>query len=378
MKGTKHLKKLKRSKSLNYLHNSDHGTKNSSIVDGMKVLHVIDRLNIGGAEKIFVEVTKLLFEKGLDVGALLFHTGYPLDDKIDKRIKLHVLDRKNKYSLAKMYLANKICSEYDIVHVHMRYCYSYIRLSQMLFGGKYKILFHEHYGDIELNSEVPFTLKYFFKPKYFVGVSNSLTDWADKKLKVKKKNIFVLKNTIIPDKNIDYKSKGKYKKAIIVSNIREAKNLEFAFELAAVTGLDITIYGNNSDPLYYDKIMDILKSHPQVRIIEGVSDLSGVYDQYDIAFHCAKSESGPLVILEYLAYGIPFMAYRTGEVAKTIYNEIPAHFMESFEVNEWKDRLVEIQKEENIRERFNFIFDKYFSPRQYTNECIKIYESVNC
>jgi glycosyltransferase involved in cell wall biosynthesis len=343
----------------------------------MKILHVIDRLNIGGAERVFLDITKLLIDKGVYVGGLLFNIGYPLDNKIDKRLKLHVLNRSNKYSLKKLYETHKICSRYDIIHVHMSYCYAYIRLSQLLYRGKYKILFHEHFGDLGLNSEVPLRLKYVFKPSYLVAVSESLIEWAVSRVKVKRKNTFLLKNTIIPNERISFTPKNRFKKAILISNIRRAKNIEFAIELSKALDISVDVYGNNGEDEYYKKIQENLPGS-KVKIIEGISDFSKIYNEYDFAIHAAMSESGPLVTLEYMAYGIPFIAYNTGEVAYTLKKELPLHFMNTFDVKEWVKNLKQIEAQENISEKLKSLFNKYFSPENYVNECIRIYENIGC
>jgi glycosyltransferase involved in cell wall biosynthesis len=342
----------------------------------MKVLHVIDSLCIGGAERVFLDITKLLADKGLEVGILLFYQGSPLQGEIDKKIKVHILNRQKKYSLKKMYEANSICSEYDIVHVHMRYCYTYIRLSQILFRGKYKLICHDHFGDIELNSTVPQGMKYIFKPRYYIGVSSSLVNWALNNAAIKKENVFLLRNTIIPDSRINYLPPENSHKAFITANLRRTKNIEFAFELSSAADINITVYGNRGDDAYYKEISDLMETNKKVDIIEGVSDFSNIYSQYALAIHCARSESGPLVLMEYLAYGIPFIAYKTGEVAHTIYYDLPLHFMDNFEVEEWVQRICELKKQNGFAEIFKKIFEKYFSPGKYINDCLKIYSSI--
>ena len=106
----------------------------------MNVLQVIDRLNIGGAERVMLNITRLLAERNIEVGVLLFNEGFALDKDIDKRAKLFVLNRNNKFSIAKLYKTFRICSKYEIVHVHMRHCYRYVKLAQLLFGGKFKVI----------------------------------------------------------------------------------------------------------------------------------------------------------------------------------------------------------------------------------------------
>src|SRR5690606_33084741 len=109
-----------------------------------KVLHVIDRLETGGAEKLFASITHMLLNKSITTGALLFSRHGALYNKLDKRLTLHILNRQNKFNPILLYKAHSICKNYDIVHTHLRHVHAYIKLAQCLFKGRYKLVLHDH------------------------------------------------------------------------------------------------------------------------------------------------------------------------------------------------------------------------------------------
>jgi glycosyltransferase involved in cell wall biosynthesis len=261
------------------------------------------------------------------------------------------------------------------VHVHMRHCYAYIKMAQILFRGKYKILFHDHYGDIEINKVIPIHLKSLLRPEYYVGVSNALVEWAKNDLKIKAANVFYLPNTIIPDTTVNYEHVSGKKSVCLVSNIRETKNIEFAIALCKQLDMHLTIFGNKADDKYYRKIIDSIDGDKRINIIQGETEIYKKSNSYSLAIHCAKSETGPLVLLEYMAYGIPFVAYKTGDIANTIASKLPQHFVYSFKIDEWKNKIEELNKN-NVSDSLKKIFRKYFSPEKYINECLEIYQKV--
>lgn len=342
----------------------------------MKVLQVIDRLNVGGAEKVMLNITRLLADKGIEVGVLLFNPGFPLDKNIDSRAKLFELNRFNKYSVTKLYEAGSVCKHYDIVHVHMRQCYAYIRLAQMLFGGKYKIVFHDHYH-IETDSQVPWRLKGLFTPDYYVGVNDKLVAWAREYLQTKKKNVFLLPNTIIHSGITYHAPDTRNLMMLMVANIRQIKNIEFGIELAKKMECFFTIYGNKTDDDYYSHITSGIAEYNKIKIIEGVTEVASEYGLYNIAVHCSFSETGPLVLLEYLSAGLPFISYKTGDVAYTIYDELPLLFMESFVVEEWIERINIIIAQKDLPQKMRSVFNEYYNSDIYVNRCLAIYQSVN-
>lgn len=343
----------------------------------MKVLQVIDRLNIGGAERVMLNISQLLAGEGVEVGVLLFNAGFPLDKCIDNRAKIYVLNRSNKYSLQKLKKANSICSGYDIVHVHMRHCYTYVRLAQLLFGGKYKIILHDHYGDIEINKSIPTGWNTLFKPRYYIGVSNTLIDWAQHTLNVPANRTWLLANTVIPPINNVSIGNGNMNTILMVANIRQTKNIEFAVNLFKKLDYECTIYGNKTDEVYYSSIVQLIDGNPKIKIIQGISDVWREYNKYSMAVHCGVSETGPLVLLEYLAYGMPFIAYKTGEVAERIYKELPECFMDSFDTSGWVTRIHQI-RQKNMGDKLKAVFRNHFSPEKYIKQCLEIYSDVSC
>lgn len=339
----------------------------------MKVLQVIDKLNVGGAERVFVDMVNILATTGTPAEVLLFDNTGVLTTQLNSSVTVHNLARDNKYSIAKLSQVHKLCSRFNIVHVHMRHCYFYMRLAQLLFAGKYKLILHDHYGDINIDQQVPFRLKGMFKPKYYIGVSSTLTGWAKKYLHPK--YAFLLRNTIIPSVKVQYTQPAN-NKAFVISNIRKTKNIGFAVSLAKKMNWELTVYGNKNDVAYYQQLTEQIDGNNKINIVDGVNDFSGLYNNYALALHCATSETGPLVLLEYMAYGIPFLAYRTGEVAGTVAEELPLHFIDNFETVDWEKRISQLQQTD-CTGKLKEVFNKHFSVDKYRDTCLAIYQSIH-
>jgi glycosyltransferase involved in cell wall biosynthesis len=341
----------------------------------MKVLQVIDTLNIGGAEKVLITLTNLLQQKHVTADVLLLVGQGALINDLNAHAKIYHLNRQQKFSYKKLLEAHSICTGYNIVHVHMRHCYAYIRLAQIIFRGKYKLVFHDHFGDIEINKAVPFSLLGIFNPKSYIGVSPTLVKWAKQSLKIADKNCFLLLNTITPPKSKEKSKTSRRNKVMLVSNIRPTKNIEFAIELCAAAKYNLTIYGNREDENYYKSISALCDKN-SVAIKEGITDLSNEYSKYDITIHCSRSETGPLVLLEYMASGMPFLSYKTGAVADTVAEQLPLYFIDNFQTDEWQQRIDAILAKKEHNELVD-AFNKFFSPETYINNCLQIYQSVH-
>jgi glycosyltransferase involved in cell wall biosynthesis len=340
----------------------------------LKVLQVIDRLEAGGAERVFLDLTKLLLDKKIHVDTLTISAKGVLFGTIDTRATHYFLDRRNKFSVKKMLECASLCSKYDIIHVHMRHTYAYIRLSQLISNRKYKILFHDHYGDIHTDTRVPFTLRLLFKPTFYIGVSTSLRNWAIKQLRIDPKQTWVMRNTIIP---YERKTEAvKNNKWVIVSNIRPSKNIEFAIGFSHEHNESLDIFGQLSGDEYSERILEMVRAHKEVTLYTNEFDIQAKLQNYALAIHVAHSESGPLVLMEYLIQGLPFLAHKTGEVADVLYPELPECFVDNLEKHEWNRKLELLKSNMPDEKKLKNLFYKYFGPEQYSNQCIQIYQQV--
>lgn len=339
----------------------------------MKVLHVIDRLETGGAEKIFVSITKLLAGTEVTTGALLFSSGSTLEKELDKHVRLHVLNRRNKYNLLTLYKAHKVCNNYDIIHTHLRHVYAYIRLAQWLFRGKYKLLVHDHSAT---TNDIPKRFSGILKPKYYIGVNNEQTNWATTTVGINKENVFLLENTITPATDAENKTRTR-NGFMMVANIRSVKNIGFAIEIAKRMNSRLHIYGNISEQDYYNQLTQQIAENKDITIQQGITDFTNVYSQYRMAIHCSPAETGPLVLLEYLAAELPFIAYKTGSAAETIAEELPQLFMDNFEQEQWQNRITQIEADKSLPEKMKSLFEKKFSPTDYINKCLNIYKKIH-
>ena len=114
-----------------------------------------------------------------------------------------------------------------------------------------------------------------------------------------------------------------------------------------------------------------------VKIVEGVSEFSNLLPGYNFAIHTAVSETGPLVLMEYMSAGLPFLAYNTGEVARVTAQDLPMHYIDNFDQDAWIERVHAIRNNADVSPRLINVFNKYFGGEQYARKCLKIYESVN-
>lgn len=339
----------------------------------MKIIQVIDTLNVGGAEKVFIDICSILFENNQKVSALFLVESGPLSSEFNPEIKKFELHRKNKWSVKKMKECSDILKKFDIVHCHFRHVYRYVSLVNKLFPFKAKIILHDHYGSIDIDKNVPFLFTTIFKPNYYIGVSNTLVDWARQSLNLKDKNVFLLENIII--KSQQKKELSKNYDFILVSNIKKIKNNQFAIDLAKKLNKSLLLVGRNQDENYYHDIQNSLTD--SIEIDSTISNAQHVLYCAKFGLHTSLSETGPLVLIEYIAHGLPFLAYETGEVSKVLKNYFPLFFIDNFDIDKWEERINKINENQMDYSKFENVFQKEFGKMNYYQKLVEIYTCIN-
>lgn len=339
-----------------------------------KVLQVIDRLEVGGAERVFVDLTNLLYENGTDVSALFLLESGRLAADLDSRVRGYELDRKSKFSLSAARKAAAIIKSFDVVHCHSRHVYRYVRLIQKVFNINAKIILHDHFGSIKVDKNVPSGFRGFLKPHYYIGVSRELTEWARRELNLEQNKIFLLENIVRKQKTLEHSEKGGI---VLVSNIKPLKNQRFVFELLSEISEPLTLIGGVQDEDYFLQLKKLTEKQNNVSFLTRVHNVQPELNRFRLGLHTSKSETGPLVLIEYLAQGLPFLAYSTGEVAQILHPYFPQYFIDNFDKEKWIERINFLLIEKPDKRKMAEVFDCHFGSRNYSEKCLKIYANIN-
>jgi glycosyltransferase involved in cell wall biosynthesis len=345
-----------------------------------RILFIIDNLKIGGAERVFkdiVEMCNLKFE--FDV--LLVTQTREREFKLPNNIRIFELKRKNKYSIKTYFLGLKIIRNYDILHVHMRHTYLYIRFLNFLnLNNRNKVILHDHIG-VHINKKLPFLFAGLLKPDLYIGVSRESCNWAQNIWKIPENRTFLFTN--LPDLKFleifenakKIKTQTTSLKFVYLGNIKRGKNQLFAIDLCKKLDVELTIIGVNQDVEYYKEVNDNLDD--KISLIENCTAPESILPNYDFALMVSKNESGPLVLLEYLLCGVPFIAYKTGGISDILCKYFPEYFIDSFDQRIWLNKISQIISCPPIieREKLNMLLKTEFNRENYLSRLISIYEA---
>jgi glycosyltransferase involved in cell wall biosynthesis len=350
----------------------------------LKIIQIIDTLELGGAERVLVTLSNILHSKGHTVKVLtILHNG-PLQSQLLPGIEVECLCRKNKWNIATMYRLTQSCKGFDVVHVHSSFNLRYVFIAFKLFFVNKKIFFHEHFGNIEIDNSVSWHQRLIYPQTFFIAVSRKIHEWALHNLKMDKAKVLLLPNTVLkPSLEKIQKTKTEKIELLLTSNFRSPKNIEFAVDLMNVfskqKACHLTIVGQTADAEYCNSIKTKIKALHLEEIISLVHDcdnIQTILSQFDLAIHTAKTESGPLVLIEYLSAGLPFLTYETGEVVYQIKDALSECIINNFDIDNWISQinnLIQLNADE-LSSRLKSIYQQLYSAEAYYQSLMNIYQ----
>lgn len=350
------------------------------------IVHVIDILQAGGAERVLITQAALFASKGHRVAVIATVSRGKLADQIPAKVQLHVLNRKWKYNPYKILQLYTLLRQYEVIHIHSYHNFRYAQLAMKIPGIRGKIFYQEHHGGYNAETPASIEQKRLLRPVNFIAVSQNIAAWARLQVGIPVEKIALMPNIVLKEETRARENKDEdITQLLITANFTPNKNILFALELLHIArqkttrNLHLTIVGNLNNPAYYRQVLQYIEQNNLSQVVTVRNDITNIQQllpQFDFALHCSTFESGPLVLIEYMAQRLPFLTSNTGQVVQQIQEDLPELIMNETNAQHWCNRLIEMLQTDKkiLQKKMNDCFYKYYSPDQYYHMCLNIYE----
>ena len=296
----------------------------------MHILHIIDSLQLGGSERMLVNIANETINRGHQISVCVTRYTGILAEDLAPSIQLLELNRTKRFDWHAFGKLRQFIKEndVDIVHTHGRSTFSLIALLKTLRWISVPVVMHDHYGPIETDKSVPLWFRLWGKYSVgqYVGVSELLENWANK-AKIPRSKINLIPNAI----NIDLIKAAEpltedalpipdeFVAAIVVCGIRPQKGIDILIEaLPDVDNMMVFVAGGVRNQVYYDNLLaqsENLNLSDKIQFLGERTDIPQVLKSVDLAIIPSRSEAGPLVLIEYMAAGLPIVATKVGNIS---------------------------------------------------------------
>ena len=289
----------------------------------MKILHLIDSLNPGGAERMAVAYANALSQRGEET--LLWSTREEgiLKETLHPQVQYRFLNRKGPVGLKALFAASSQIKKENIRLIHAHATSFFFATLLKWLNPQLKLIWHDHYGKsdalhLRKTRELKFCSNYF---DAVISVNEKLKNWANKELKCKQ--VYFIKNFVSPDihpKNNLVLKGNDGKRIVCLANIRPQKNhlnLLKAFQILHQSQPEWSLHlpGNAPEAVWFSTLQDFVKQHHLEQSVFFYGAQKGVaylLQQAEIGVLSSDSEGLPLALLEYALAGLPVVTTDVG------------------------------------------------------------------
>ena len=298
----------------------------------MQVMHMIDSLALGGAERIAVDLANSLPKDEFEVHLCATRKGGPLEADIAPHVQFFVLGRRSRVDLKALSKLSRYlcCHNVRIIHAHSTSLFTAVLASFL--PPFPKVLWHNHIGDIDTDAWSVLVYGLLVRrASGVIAVNDRLANWAREALRVRKDRVWYIPNFVRPigsqvRAGCDDLPGHPGRRVVCVAGIRPQKDFAtllraFAEVLRDVPDAVLLVVGGVRDEGYFRGLQLLQKD---LELAEAVHWLGQRTDALEIAAACdvgvlsSASEGLPVVLLEYGALGLPVVCTDVGQCREVV------------------------------------------------------------
>lgn len=326
----------------------------------MRIVQIIDSLEIGGAEKMAINYANSLSGR-IEFSALVATRAEGnLKSQISGKVSYLFLKKESTFDLGAVFRLRKFCIENKAEYLQPHSSSYFTALLVKFLYPKIKIIWHDHNGLSEfISSEKSMALK--IASRFFKGiivVNYKLKAWAERELNCKK--VIYLPNFTAIDTDVRAETvlEGTAEKRILcLANLRDQKNHFFLLEVAEKLKLShpewtFHLVGKDFEDDYSRRLRELIttKSLAQNVFIYGSkNDVKNIINQSDIAILTSKSEGLPVSLIEYGLSKKPVVSTKVGEIPLIIKDNVNGFIVEPDNPDLFYQKLLNYITQENLK-----------------------------
>ncbi|MGL5053349.1 MAG: glycosyltransferase [Cetobacterium sp.] len=282
----------------------------------MKILHIITSLELGGAEKLLLDLIPAQKRKEAEVELLVLDMkGEKFLQEYEKRgIKVHITKTNNKFSFKNIFEISKVLKngKFDIVHAHLIHAQIWTSLTKIS-NKKIKYITTEHSTHNRRREKTIYKIldKFIYNSFHKViaisePTARELIKWTGMSFK----KIEVIPNGVSLRTFMGKPKERKNNSLIMVSRFHSSKD-----HLTVVRALEklpkeytLTFVGEGETEEIIKREVLMLKLEDRVQFLGYSNSVSALLKRADIAIQSSNFEGFGLTALEAMASGTPIIA----------------------------------------------------------------------
>lgn len=331
-------------------------------MDRISVLHLVDSLSAGGAERMAISLANSLPVERFRSFLCSSRRSGPLEKYIKPHVTFYELRRKGRFDILAFFrLVNFVRTEnIQIIHAHTTSLFLAAVVSLLV--PSVKLIWHDHYGSQEMRLRPTLLYRPFIRRSQMIlTVTRRLAEWSISVVGVERKMVRYLPNFAEEQthklKNIDLPGK-KGMRIVCVANIRAQKDhitLMRAMEqvVKLVPDAHLLLVGAETDSNLSEQVrkdVHILGLDEHITFLGVRKDVNQILANVDVGVLSSVSEGFPVTLLEYGHAGLSVLATAVGECAEFLDNGKAGILVSPGDADALANALVELLQQPQLRQ----------------------------
>lgn len=294
------------------------------------VMHVVDTLRFGGAERVAVNVANLLPQDEFEAHLCTTRSEGDLAAQVAPHVKRLALHRRSRFDTSAVWKMVKYIRDNDIKILHGHASALFFSRLASFFSPLPIVVWHDHYGRYAFNDRPVWLYKAATrKMGGVVAVNRPLEDWSKQALGMPADRVWYIPNLVQLTAGSELESPlpgTPGSRIVCVANIRPQKDHANLFEamrivLRNVPDAHVLLIGGYSDKEYCDSTITRIAAmglSNSVTYLGTRPDVPAILRHCDIGVLGSQSEGLPLALLEYGISGLPSIATHVGQCPEVL------------------------------------------------------------
>lgn len=329
----------------------------------MRILQLIDSLEIGGAEKMAVNFANALNHTIDFSGIVVTRKEGKLLKDIDNKCNYYFLNKTHTIDFKAVFNLKHYCKINKINYIQAHGTSFFFAFLLKIVHPKINILFHDHTG-ARSNQKIKNNVFLWFTSYFFKGVivvNHSLENWVINNLNCK--NVIYLPNfTSLTNKrtNETILNGNDGFRILYLANLRNPKNHKMLINIAVQIkkkhpNWSFHFVGKDNNDDYSNSIKKSISENNLedcIYIYNQKSDISSIINQSEICIITSTSEGLPVALLEYGLSKKPVVTTNVGEIPLLIQNNQNGFVVEATNSDEFYKSLLILIEDSVLRIKF--------------------------
>ncbi|WP_297599210.1 glycosyltransferase [uncultured Cetobacterium sp.] len=292
----------------------------------MKILHVITSLELGGAEKLLLDLIPAQKKQGEDVELLVLDLKNEvfLEEYKKRGVKIHTPIVNDKKSYKNIFQIAKIIDngKYEVVHTHLIHSQIWVSLARYIAKGPMYITTEHSTHNRRRESSVYKLLDKFIYLGYkkIIAISEAtareLVSWTGISLK----KIEIVSNGVSLRSFLSKPKERKGNRIIMISRFHKSKDHATVLRALKQLGKEYTLTfvgeGETQESVKREAIM--LNLGERVQFLGYSNSVASLLKRHDIAIQSSNFEGFGISALEAMASGTPIIASNVEGLAEVV------------------------------------------------------------